>query len=76
MNGYSSNRGRGGPTGMFHSTQQMITTVIPTRNRAVPMKRAKPSANFPKASRSSLSLAGSTAGAGRECSVAPGRAPP
>ena len=31
-----------------------MTTVIPNRNRAVPMNRAKPSANLPKASRSTL----------------------
>src|SRR5688500_13928515 len=32
----------------------MMTTVIPNRNRAVPMNRAKASANLPKASRSTL----------------------
>src|SRR5215204_2337895 len=32
----------------------MITTVIPKRKRAVPINRAKASANLPKASRSTL----------------------
>src|SRR5215218_2917028 len=54
MNGYSSNRGRCGPTGTFQTTQRMMITVMPARNRAVPMKRAKPSANLPNASRSTL----------------------
>src|SRR5688572_32809811 len=54
MNGYSSKRGRGGPHGTFQSTHSTITTVMPNRNRAVPMNRAKPSANLPKASRSTL----------------------
>ena len=45
MNGYWSNCGRGGPAGTFQSTQKMMMTVIQARNRAVPMNRAKPSAN-------------------------------
>src|SRR5829696_6109297 len=52
MKGYSSKRGRGGPIGAFQITQSTMIKVIQARNRAVPMKRANPSANLPKASRS------------------------
>src|SRR6187551_2701735 len=54
MNGYGSNRGLGGPMGTFQRIHTTMTTVMPNRNRAVPMNRAKASANLPKASRSTL----------------------
>src|SRR5215207_8654475 len=54
MNGKGSKRNCGGASTTFHSSQRMITTVIPKRKRAVPINRAKASANLPKASRSTL----------------------
>src|SRR5215211_8659435 len=54
MNGKGSKRSCGGASTTFQSSQRMITTVIPKRKRAVPMNRAKASANLPKASRSTL----------------------
>ena len=59
MKGYSSNRGRGGPKGTFQRTHRTMITVIPMRNLAVPMNRAKLSANLPNASRSQRTV-GST----------------
>jgi len=49
MNGNPSKRRLGGQS-VFHSSQTMMTTVMNTKNRAVPMNLAKPSANRPNVS--------------------------